>query len=157
MAAAPLLVRGRRLAITHQTGERDLELVRDAYRRAGLDARVEPFLFAMHREIGAADLVISRAGATTIAELTAAGKPAVLVPLPTAADDHQRRNAELLRDAGAVEVIEEKDLTGELLAARILDLSASRPRLAAMAAAARRMARPQAARLIVDRALELAG
>lgn len=157
MAAAPLLVRGRRLAITHQTGERDLELVRDAYRRAGLDARVEPFLFAMHREIGAADLVISRAGATTIAELTAAGRPAVLVPLPTAADDHQRRNAELLRDAGAVEVIEEKDLTGELLAARILELSASRPRLAAMAAAARRMARPQAARLIVDRALELAG
>jgi UDP-N-acetylglucosamine--N-acetylmuramyl-(pentapeptide) pyrophosphoryl-undecaprenol N-acetylglucosamine transferase len=157
VAAAPLLVRGRRLAITHQTGERDLELVRDAYRRAGLDARVEPFLFAMHREIGAADLVIARAGATTIAELTAAGKPAVLVPLPTAADDHQRRNAELLRDAGAVEVIEQKDLTGELLASRILELTASRPRLDAMSAAAKRMARPQAARLIVDRALELAG
>ncbi len=111
----------------------------------------------MHREVAAADLVISRAGATTIAELTAAGKPAVLVPLPTAADDHQRRNAELLRDAGAVEVIEQKDLTGELLATRILELTASRPRLTAMAAAASRMARPQAARLIVDRALELAG
>jgi UDP-N-acetylglucosamine--N-acetylmuramyl-(pentapeptide) pyrophosphoryl-undecaprenol N-acetylglucosamine transferase len=157
MAAAPVLVRGRRLAITHQTGERDLELVRAAYGRARLDARVEPFLFDMHREVAAADLVISRAGATTIAELTAAGKPAVLVPLPTAADDHQRRNAELLRDAGAVEVIEQKDLTGELLATRILELTASRPRLTAMAAAASRMARPQAARLIVDRALELAG
>ncbi len=154
--AAPLLAAdGRRLAITHQTGERDLEWVRDAYRRAGLDARVEPFLFAMDREIKAADLVISRAGATTIAELTAAGKPAVLVPLPTAADDHQRKNAELLREAGAVEVIEQKDLTGQRLATRVLELTADADRLAAMASAARRLARPDAATLIVDRALEL--
>lgn len=154
--AAPLLAADRRrLAITHQTGERDLEWVRDAYRRTGLDARVEPFLFAMDREIKAADLVISRAGATTIAELTAAGKPAVLVPLPTAADDHQRKNAELLRDAGAVEVIEQKDLTGARLAERVLSLTADRERLAAMSAAARRLARPDAAKLIVDRALAL--
>ncbi|HEY0876030.1 MAG TPA: undecaprenyldiphospho-muramoylpentapeptide beta-N-acetylglucosaminyltransferase [Vicinamibacterales bacterium] len=154
--AAPLLAAdGRRLAITHQTGERDLEWVRDAYTRAGLDARVEPFLFAMDREIKAADLVISRAGATTIAELTAAGKPAVLVPLPTAADDHQRKNAELLREAGAVEVIEQKDLTGQRLATRVLELTADADRLAAMASAARRLARPNAAKLIVDRALEL--
>ena len=83
------------LAVTHQTGERDLELVRDGYRPAGLEARVEPFLFAMEREIKAADLVICRAGATTFAELTAAGSPSVLVPLPTAADDHQRKNAEV--------------------------------------------------------------
>jgi UDP-N-acetylglucosamine--N-acetylmuramyl-(pentapeptide) pyrophosphoryl-undecaprenol N-acetylglucosamine transferase len=158
MEAAPLLARGdRRLAITHQTGERDLELVRSAYRGAGLDARVEPFLFAMHREIKAADLVISRAGATTIAELTAAGKPAVLVPLPTAADDHQRKNAELLREAGAVEVIEQQDLTGSLLASRVLELTASQSRLSAMSAAAKRMARPHAAKVIVDRVLELAG
>ena len=157
MEAAPLLARsGRRLAITHQTGERDLELVRDAYRRAGLDARVEPFLFAMHREIKSADLVISRAGATTIAELTAAGKPAVFVPLPTAADDHQRKNAELLREAGAVEVIEQKGLTGALLAETVLGLTANRQRLDAMSAAAKRMARPDAARVIVERALELA-
>jgi UDP-N-acetylglucosamine--N-acetylmuramyl-(pentapeptide) pyrophosphoryl-undecaprenol N-acetylglucosamine transferase len=158
VAAAPVLAAdSRRLAITHQTGERDLEWVRDAYTRAGLDARVEPFLFAMHREIKAADLVISRAGATTIAELTAAGKPAVLVPLPTAADDHQRKNAELLREAAAVEVIEEQDLTGERLAARVLELTADAARLAAMSSAARRLARPDAAKLIVDRALELAG
>jgi UDP-N-acetylglucosamine--N-acetylmuramyl-(pentapeptide) pyrophosphoryl-undecaprenol N-acetylglucosamine transferase len=157
MEAAPRLAAdGSRLAITHQTGERDLERVRDAYRRAGLDARVEPFLYAMDREIRDAALVISRAGATTIAELAAAGKPAVLVPLPTAADDHQRRNAEVLREAGAVEVIEEKDLTGERLAERIVRLSADRARLAAMSAAARRMARPDAARMIVDRALALA-
>src|SRR5690606_27649476 len=82
MEAAPRLAAdGGRVAITHQTGERDLDRVRDAYRRAGLDARVEPFLYAMDREIKDADLVISRAGATTIAELAAAGKPAVLVPL----------------------------------------------------------------------------
>ena len=158
VAAAPLLaVDGGRMAITHQTGERDLDRVRDAYRGAGLDARVEPFLYAMDREIKGADLVISRAGATTIAELTAAATPAVLVPLPTAADDHQRRNAELLRAAGAVEVIDERELTGERLAATIRRLLADPAALAAMAAAARRLARPDAARLIVDRALALAG
>jgi UDP-N-acetylglucosamine--N-acetylmuramyl-(pentapeptide) pyrophosphoryl-undecaprenol N-acetylglucosamine transferase len=154
--AAPLLAAdGRRLAITHQTGERDLEWVRDAYERAGIGARVEPFLFAMDREIKGADLVVSRAGATTIAELTAAGTPAVLVPLPTAADDHQRKNAELLREAGAVDVIEERDLTGERLARRVLELTTDAGRLETMASAARRLARPDAARLIVDRALEL--
>ena len=88
------------VAITHQTGERDLELVRDGYRRAGLEARVEPFLFAMDREMKAADLVVCRAGATTLAELTAAGRPAMLVPLPTATDDHQRKNAEVLARRG---------------------------------------------------------
>jgi hypothetical protein len=72
------------------------DMVREAYGRAGLDARVEPFLDAMDREMAAADLVVSRAGATTLAELTAAGRPAVLVPLPTATDDHQRKNAEAL-------------------------------------------------------------
>jgi UDP-N-acetylglucosamine--N-acetylmuramyl-(pentapeptide) pyrophosphoryl-undecaprenol N-acetylglucosamine transferase len=157
MEAAPRLAAdGRRLAITHQTGERDLERVRDTYRRVGLDARVEPFLFAMDREIKGTDLVISRAGATTLAELTAAGRPAVLVPLPTAADDHQRKNAELLRAAGAVEVIEETDLNGEVLAARVIELTADPERLGRMARAARNLAKPGAAALIVDRALELA-
>ena len=72
--AAPRLAAEPRVAITHQTGERDLEMVRDSYRRAGLEARVEPFLFAMDREMKAADLVVCRAGATTLAELTAAGR-----------------------------------------------------------------------------------
>ena len=154
--AAPRLAEHRgRVAITHQTGERDLELVRDAYRRAGLDARVEPFLFAMDREIKGADLVICRAGATTLSELTAAGKPSVLIPLPTAADDHQRKNAEVMRDAGAAELLDQKDLTGEALASRIVTMAADVSRLDAMAAAARRLARPDAARVIVDRALLL--
>ena len=155
-AAAELASHRGGLAITHQTGERDLELVRDGYRRAGLAARVEPFLFAMDREIKAADLVICRAGATTIAELTAAGRPAVLVPLPTAADDHQRRNADVLVAAGAAETVEQKDLSGPMLAARITALLHDPARLAGMSAAARRMARPDAALVIADKAMELA-
>ena len=78
-----------------------MELVRGAYRDAGLPARVEPFLFAMDREMKQADVIVSRAGATSIAELTAAGRAAILVPLPTATDDHQRKNAEVLARAGA--------------------------------------------------------
>jgi UDP-N-acetylglucosamine--N-acetylmuramyl-(pentapeptide) pyrophosphoryl-undecaprenol N-acetylglucosamine transferase len=145
------------MAITHQTGERDLERVRDGYRRAGLEARVEPFLFAMDREMKRADLVVSRAGATTIAELTAAARPAVLVPLPTAADDHQRRNAEVLAAAGAAELIEQKDLSGERIAGRVAALLADPARLGAMSSAMRRLAKPDAARTIVDTVMELAG
>jgi UDP-N-acetylglucosamine--N-acetylmuramyl-(pentapeptide) pyrophosphoryl-undecaprenol N-acetylglucosamine transferase len=155
-AAARLAAYPGRLAITHQTGERDLELVRDEYRRAGLTARVEPFLFAMDREVKAADLVVSRAGATTIAELTAAGKPALLIPLPTAADDHQRKNADVLVRAGAAEVIDERALTGDRLASRIIALADDAPRRTAMARAARTLAKPDAARVIVDKVLELA-
>jgi UDP-N-acetylglucosamine--N-acetylmuramyl-(pentapeptide) pyrophosphoryl-undecaprenol N-acetylglucosamine transferase len=111
----------------------------------------------MDREMTAADVVVCRAGATTIAELTAAGRPAVFIPLPTAADDHQRRNAEVLVAAGAAEVIEQTDLTGERLAGRILALAADDQRRRSMAAAARGLARPDAARAIVDRVFELAG
>ena len=156
VAAAPrVAARHGGVAITHQTGERDLELVRDGYQRAGISARVEPFLFAMDREVTSADLVICRAGATTIAELAAAGRPSILVPLPTAADDHQRKNAEVLREAGAAELVEQKDLTGEVLADRIAGLLDTPKRLQAMGTAARSLARPDAARVIVDRALQL--
>jgi UDP-N-acetylglucosamine--N-acetylmuramyl-(pentapeptide) pyrophosphoryl-undecaprenol N-acetylglucosamine transferase len=155
-AAAELAAHPGGMAVTHHTGERDLELVRDAYRRAGLGARVEPFLFAMDREIKAADLVVCRAGATTIAELTASGRPAVLVPLPTAADDHQRKNAEILVTAGAAELVEQKTLSGAVLAARLTGLLGNPQRLAEMSEAARRLARPDAARVIADKALELA-
>jgi len=154
-AAPRLATSDGRLAITHQTGELDLELVRNAYQRAGIDARVEPFLFSMDREIRAAALVVCRAGATTLAELTAAGRPSLLIPLPTAADDHQRRNAEVLRDAGAAEVLAQRDVTGELLAARIVALVADKRKLEAMSTAARTLAKPDAAKLIVNKALEL--
>jgi UDP-N-acetylglucosamine--N-acetylmuramyl-(pentapeptide) pyrophosphoryl-undecaprenol N-acetylglucosamine transferase len=156
--AAPRLARTAvRLTVTHQTGERDLEMVREGYRRAGLAARVEPFLFEMDREMSAAHVIVCRAGATTLAEIAAAGRAAVLVPLPTATDDHQRKNAEVLAMSGAAEVIDQRDLTGERLATSILALAGDRNRRERMAAAARDLAKPDAARVIVDRALQLAG
>jgi UDP-N-acetylglucosamine--N-acetylmuramyl-(pentapeptide) pyrophosphoryl-undecaprenol N-acetylglucosamine transferase len=155
VAAAPRLAADGGVDITHQTGARDVELVRDGYRDAGLPARVEPFLFAMDREMKRADVVVSRAGATTIAELTAAGRAAILIPLPTATDDHQKKNAQVLADAGAAELIEQKDLGGAMLAERVLALARDPIRRQAIAAAARRFARPDAAKVIVDRALEL--
>jgi UDP-N-acetylglucosamine--N-acetylmuramyl-(pentapeptide) pyrophosphoryl-undecaprenol N-acetylglucosamine transferase len=155
--AAPRLAAAGGLDLTHQTGERDVELVRRGYADAGLPARVEPFLYAMDREMKQADLVVSRAGATSIAELTASGRASILVPLPTAADDHQKKNAQVLAGAGAAELIEQKDLTGALLAERLIALAEDPARRDEMAAAAKRLARPDAAKVIVDRVLELAG
>jgi UDP-N-acetylglucosamine--N-acetylmuramyl-(pentapeptide) pyrophosphoryl-undecaprenol N-acetylglucosamine transferase len=157
-AAARLAATGpARLAITHQTGQRDVELVRDAYRRAGLEARVEAFLFEMDREMTNADIVVCRAGATTLSELAAAGRPAILVPLPTAADDHQRKNAQLVERAGGAEVIDERELTGERLAGALLRLSNDPQRRHAMSRAIRTFARPDAASRIADKVFELAG
>jgi UDP-N-acetylglucosamine--N-acetylmuramyl-(pentapeptide) pyrophosphoryl-undecaprenol N-acetylglucosamine transferase len=156
-AAPQLASGGSPLRLVHQTGERDVEMVRSAYRQAGLQAEVEPFLFDMGRQLGQADVVVCRAGATTLAEITAAGKPAVLIPLPTATDDHQRKNAEALAVAGAAELLVQRDLTGAVLAARVLALVGDRDRRDRMSAAARTLARPDAARVIVDRALQLAG
>jgi len=154
--AAPQLAAGRPpLHLVHQTGERDVEMVRTAYRQAGLQADVEPFLYDMGRQLGQADLVVCRAGATTLAEITAAGKAAILIPLPTATDDHQRRNAEALAASGAGEVLRQLDLSGATLATRVLALAGDPERRRRMAAAARSLARPEAARVIVERALQL--
>jgi len=155
-AAPELAARGRHLRITHQTGDRDVEAVRAAYSRAGIDAEVEPFLYDMERRIDQADVIVCRAGATTLAELAAAGKPAILVPLPTATDDHQRKNAEAVAGAGAAVVLLQPDATGPALANRIRMLAAERDARERMAAASRSLARPAAARLIVDKALEIA-
>ena len=156
-AAPRLAAAAPRLAITHQTGERDLQMVREGYRRAGLDGiRVEPFLFEMDREMRSADVVVCRAGATTLAELTAAGRASILIPLPTATDDHQRRNAEALVKQGAAAMVEQRDLTGERLAAELLAMAADVARRQRMSEAARTMARPDAARIIVDKVIALA-
>jgi UDP-N-acetylglucosamine--N-acetylmuramyl-(pentapeptide) pyrophosphoryl-undecaprenol N-acetylglucosamine transferase len=156
-AAARLVADTPRVVLTHQTGERDLAMVRDGYKRAGLDARVEPFLYAMDREMKAADVIVSRAGATTLAELTAAGRASILIPLPTATDDHQRKNAEALVRQGAAHMVEQRALTGDRLAGEILTLARDGDRRRAMSQAARALARPDAARVIVDRILDLAG
>ena len=116
-AAPRLAAAAASLDLVCQTGARDFDMVREAFERNGVQGRVERFIDAMDREMNAAGLVVSRAGATTIAEVTAAGRPAILVPLPTATDDHQRHNALVLQQAGAAELIEQTDLTGERLAA----------------------------------------
>ncbi len=156
-AAPKLAASPTGLAVTHQTGERDLALVRTGYERAGLVARVEPFLYEMDREMKAADLVVCRAGATTLAEIAASGKPSILVPLPTATDDHQRKNAEVLAKAGAAEVIDQRDLSGNRLAVMIFALAADPDGRQRMSDAARSLARPDAAQVIANKALALAG
>jgi UDP-N-acetylglucosamine--N-acetylmuramyl-(pentapeptide) pyrophosphoryl-undecaprenol N-acetylglucosamine transferase len=156
-AAAQLATGGTPLRLVHQTGERDVEMVRTAYREAGLAADVEEFFYDMGRQLGLADLVVCRAGATTLAEITAAGKAAILIPLPTATDDHQRKNADALAAHGAAEVLVQQSLTGRALAARILALAADRERRRRMANRAAVLARPDAAKVIVDRALTLVG
>lgn len=156
-AAPELAGVGTTLRVTHQTGERDVEMVRAAYRQAGLAARVEPFLDDMGRQLREADLVVCRAGATTLAEITAAGKAAILVPLPTATDDHQRRNAEALGGAGAADVLLQSEMTGSRLTTRIRALASDAERRRRMGAAARALAKPDAARAIADRALQLMG
>ena len=156
--AAPRLAgAGIPLAITHQTGERDLDLVRNAYRAAGLEARVEAFLYEMDREMTSADLVVARAGATTLSELAAARRPAILIPLPTAADDHQRKNAEVIARAGGAEVLDQRELTGDRLADRVFALARDHDRRERMAAALAPFARPDAASRIADRVWQLAG
>ena len=134
-----------------------MEMVRAGYRAAGLQADVEPFFFDMGRQLGRADLIVCRAGATTLAEVAAAGRPAILIPLPTATDDHQRKNAEALAQAGAAEMLLQRDATGPALAKRILALAGDAAARKRMAGAVRSFARPDAAKVIVDRALELVG
>ncbi|MGD9901937.1 MAG: undecaprenyldiphospho-muramoylpentapeptide beta-N-acetylglucosaminyltransferase [Vicinamibacterales bacterium] len=158
VAAAPrLAAAAASVAITHQTGERDLARVRDAYAAAGCTAIVAPFLHDMHAQMAAADLVVSRAGASSLAELTVLGRPMLLVPLPTAADDHQRKNAAALARAGAAEVIDEGELNGDRLADALLALAADSGTRRRMAAAARAQGRPDAAARVADRIAELAG
>ena len=157
-AAAPILaVSGVPLAVTHQTGPRDQGLVQEAYIRAGVSARVAPFFQEMAELMRRADVVVSRAGATTLAEVAASGRPSLLVPLPGAADGHQQANAEVLAERGAAEVLPQAGLTGEVLAARVVALAGDDERRRRMAAAARALARPRAVSVIVDRAEGLIG
>jgi UDP-N-acetylglucosamine--N-acetylmuramyl-(pentapeptide) pyrophosphoryl-undecaprenol N-acetylglucosamine transferase len=143
--ALPLLPGPDRLRIVHQTGEAQRAQVAAAYAAAGREAEVAPFLDDMPRRFAEADLVLSRSGATTCAEICAASKAAVLVPFALAADDHQRENARALEAAGAARMIEEKDLEGPTLAGVLRALVDEPGRLGPMEAAAGRLARPDAA------------
>lgn len=144
---------GRRLRIVHQTGAADLVWVRERYQREGMMAGVCAFIHNMPEEFDKADLIIGRAGAATVAELAAAGKAALLIPLPTAADDHQRKNAEALAVRGAARVLEQAELTGARLADEIRAFIERPEKLVAMSAACRALGKPAAAAQIVDLAL----
>ncbi len=143
--------------IIHQTGERNHNDALAAYDRLGDAAEVFKFIEDMPAAFARADLLICRSGASTVAEIAAAGKPAIFVPLPRAADDHQRVNAEALERAGAAVVVEESKLDGVWLVETVAALLGDQARLRRMSAAARSLAHPNAARDIAAMAARLAG
>ena len=143
--------------VIHQTGEADLEMVERAYEKLGISSDVQPFYNDMSVIYPGVDIVVCRAGATTIAELTALGKPAVFVPFPFAADDHQTKNAQILAEAGAATIIVEKDLNGTSLGEKLLSFATGNGSLKKTAAAAKRFGKPNAAQTIVDDCYRLMG
>ncbi|HZU41611.1 MAG TPA: undecaprenyldiphospho-muramoylpentapeptide beta-N-acetylglucosaminyltransferase [Terriglobales bacterium] len=145
------------LLIIHQLGERDYTDAQAAYLRAGVPAEVYPFIENMPEAFSRADLLVCRSGASTVAEVTAAGKPAIFIPFPRAADDHQLRNAEALARAGAALLIPEKELTSERLVKTVGELLRDRARLTQMGRAAKALAHPDAAFEIAALAARLAG
>lgn len=146
---APALA-GAGLEIWHQTGQKDLQSVRAAYERAGADnIRVEPFIDNMAEAYAWADMAFCRSGATTIAELCVMGLPSLLVPFPAAIHDHQTINAEILTRGGAARMIPENELDREKTAKLVLDSMADKMELEKMSLAARKLAKPDAARLLL--------
>jgi UDP-N-acetylglucosamine--N-acetylmuramyl-(pentapeptide) pyrophosphoryl-undecaprenol N-acetylglucosamine transferase len=139
-----------RVQFVHQTGARDRELVEKGYAGVGFSPDVREFIVDMSAAYAGSDLVVCRAGATTLAELTVCKKPSILVPFPAAADNHQVVNAQSLVDAGAAVMIEERDLTGELLASEIRRVLLDPALREQMARGAGQLGRPQAASEIAD-------
>ncbi|MGF1529077.1 MAG: undecaprenyldiphospho-muramoylpentapeptide beta-N-acetylglucosaminyltransferase [Candidatus Competibacterales bacterium] len=155
-ALAPLPAHLRPVVV-HQTGAKGLEITRAAYAAAAVEADTSAFIDDMAAAYAWADLVVSRAGALTVAELAAAGVGAILVPYPHATDDHQRHNAQFLLDAGAARLLPQEKLGPAVLAAELAELLADRATALALAAKARRCATIDGATAIADRALALAG
>jgi len=145
------------LHIIHQTGERDYNDAQAAYARAQSSAEVYRFIDDMPAMFARADLLVCRSGASTVAEVTAAAKPAVFIPFPRAADDHQKVNAKALERAGAAVVLEESNLTSERLVEIVAALMQDRTRLEKMGVAARKLSHPNAAQEIAQMAAKLAG
>ena len=143
--------------VIHQTGAADEEMVRKAYAEAGIKARVAAFFDDMAEVYGEADLVVSRAGATTLAEITVLGKPALLIPYPFAADDHQEKNARCLVEGGGAKMFLEQDLDEDIVAREIATLLNDSGRRAAMAENMGGMAIPQATETIVAECVSLLG
>jgi UDP-N-acetylglucosamine--N-acetylmuramyl-(pentapeptide) pyrophosphoryl-undecaprenol N-acetylglucosamine transferase len=145
------------LHIVHQTGEKEYESVAKAYLDAGISAEISPFIDNMSSAFANADLLVCRSGASTVAEVTAAGKPALFVPFAGAADNHQFKNAELLARNNAAVLIEEKDLNPERFSQEVVALLNDRPRLRSMSEAAKKLSHPDAAGHIANLAAKIAG
>jgi UDP-N-acetylglucosamine--N-acetylmuramyl-(pentapeptide) pyrophosphoryl-undecaprenol N-acetylglucosamine transferase len=152
--ALGLMAPAERPVVTHQAGEKHLESLRSNYANAKVDGELLAFIEDMAQRYAQADLVICRAGAMTIAELSAGGTASVLVPFPHAVDDHQTANARFLSDRGAAVLLPQSSLTPERLSDLLRTLD--RPALLAMARKARALGKPDAARLVADRCVELA-
>jgi UDP-N-acetylglucosamine--N-acetylmuramyl-(pentapeptide) pyrophosphoryl-undecaprenol N-acetylglucosamine transferase len=144
------------LRLIHQTGERDYNDVQAAYSNSGAPAEVSAFIDNMPEAFAQADLLVCRSGASTVAEVTAAGKPAIFVPFPQAADDHQRRNAEAVVTVGAAMLIPQAELTPELLAKTVVELLSSPERLAEMSGRARALGHIDSAERMARMVAELA-
>jgi UDP-N-acetylglucosamine--N-acetylmuramyl-(pentapeptide) pyrophosphoryl-undecaprenol N-acetylglucosamine transferase len=156
-AAAPEVLRQiPALGIVHQTGEREYNDVEADYAQAGIQAEVSAFIDDMPAAFARADLLLCRSGASTVAEITAAGKPAIFVPFPRAADDHQRRNAEAIAGEGAAVLIPQPELTPERLAQTLVELLGDRQRLRQMSERARRLSHQDAAGRVARMVAELA-
>jgi UDP-N-acetylglucosamine--N-acetylmuramyl-(pentapeptide) pyrophosphoryl-undecaprenol N-acetylglucosamine transferase len=140
--------------VVHQSGEKHLEALQKHYREAGVQGELVAFIDDMARRYAEADLVICRAGAVTVAELSAGGMASILVPFPHAVDDHQTANARFLSDRGAAILIQQKDLRVEKLAELIRSLD--RAKLLEMAKKARALGKPDAARIVAQRCMQLA-
>lgn len=156
-ALEPLYENVPGLRITHQTGEKEYESVARAYLEGNFAAEVSPFIDDMPKAFAEADLIICRSGASTVAEITAAAKPAIFVPLPTAADDHQRKNAVALVEAGAARMVPQAELTREQMVSTVSELFGNPELLAKMSAAARSLGHPNAAAEIAAMAVRAAG
>ncbi|WP_114650010.1 undecaprenyldiphospho-muramoylpentapeptide beta-N-acetylglucosaminyltransferase [Pseudothauera hydrothermalis] len=146
---------GQRPLVTHQAGEKQIDALRAAYRDAGVDGELLPFIDDMAARYAAADLVICRAGALTVAELAAVGVASVLVPFPHAVDDHQTGNARFLSEHGAAILLPQHELSADALAGLLAGLN--RARLLEMACKARELAKPQAAFEVAAECERLAG
>jgi len=145
----------KKFTFTHQTGEADFEMVKAAYEKIQAAGEVKPFIHEMVKEFARADLLICRAGATTAAEVAAAGKAAIMIPLPTAADDHQRKNAEAMQRAGAAKMILQRDMNAESLTKELLSLASDPEAITRMETASRQLAKSDAAARTVDLALKI--
>ena len=141
----------------HQTGADDEAAIKKRYAEAGIEAEVAAFFTDMATIYRQADYCLSRAGATTLAELAVLGLPSILVPYPYAADNHQERNGDYYVEGGGAWMFRQDELSSATLARRILELSGDAARLWAMSKAMRILARPQAAETIVDICLQAAG